>query len=235
MSAEISKPVAIPRVIVVAIDNVAHDLAAAALADTLGQIQPIATVTFSNKNIHKNAVWLPLHTQSGAGPNVWAETLWKSVGTWTEPTHILTVQYDGWVLDGARWNPEWLQYDYVGAPWPWYRDRKVGNGGFSLRSTRLMNFLCEHQKEFPLRDGHPEDDLLCRVYRPALEISGFQWAPESVARRFSFEREIPTEPTFGFHGLFNFEWVLGRAKMLERLKLASDYVRSRSEWRELGI
>lgn len=52
----------------------------------------------------------------------------------------LVFQWDGFVLDGSRWEPAYLEYDYVGAPFPTgrYEHRRVGNGGFCLRSAKLM-------------------------------------------------------------------------------------------------
>jgi len=51
----------------------------------------------------------------------------------------LVVQWDGYVLDSAGWRDEFLEYDYIGAPWPQFDDgRRVGNGGFSLRSSQLL-------------------------------------------------------------------------------------------------
>ena len=33
---------------------------------------------------------------------------------------VLIVQWDGWVIDGTAWQPQFLDYDYVGAVWPWH-------------------------------------------------------------------------------------------------------------------
>src|SRR5262245_61590852 len=49
--------------------------------------------------------------------------------------HCLIVQEDGYIIRPHLWNPLWLNFDYIGAPWG---DGVVGNGGFSLRSRRLM-------------------------------------------------------------------------------------------------
>lgn len=44
---------------------------------------------------------------------------------------MLVIQWDGYVLNANAWNPEWLKYDWIGAPWEWYTDgMQVGNGGF---------------------------------------------------------------------------------------------------------
>ena len=49
--------------------------------------------------------------------------------------HALIIQHDGFVLNAGAWTDDFLKYDYIGAPWP---NRRVGNGGFSLRSKKLM-------------------------------------------------------------------------------------------------
>ena len=59
-------------------------------------------------------------------------------------------------------------------------------------------------KKFPFVPNVPEDDQICRLYRPSLIADfGIRFAPESIADSFSYERSMPEGPTFGFHGLFN--------------------------------
>ena len=203
---------ALPDVTAVVVDRVAHDLARLAMSDSTEQIE------------FGSALFVYEYVAS------YDDVLWYEVPGALATSHALIMQYDGWVLDASLWRPEWLNYDYIGAPWPWHRDRRVGNGGFSLRSVRLMKFLAKYRSEFPARA--PEDDTLCRVYRPALELHGFVWAPESVAQEFSFERSRPRS-TFGFHGLFNFPHVLNPVALAKRIELASDYVRAKPEWKEM--
>lgn len=113
--------------------------------------------------------------------------------------HFLCVQWDGYVLDADRWDPAFLDYDYIGAPWPHFSDGiSVGNGGFSLRSRRLT----EATAALPI-DDEPEDCAICRTHRPALEAKGLRFAPEPLARRFAYERFKRTGDEFGFHGAFN--------------------------------
>lgn len=114
-------------------------------------------------------------------------------------SHALCVQWDGYVLDPARWDPAFLDYDYIGAPWPHFADgHTVGNGGFSLRSRRLV----EACAALPVPD-EAEDVAICRTHRAALEAQGLRFAPEALARRFAYERIAPTGDEFGFHGAFN--------------------------------
>lgn len=115
-------------------------------------------------------------------------------------SHALCIQWDGFVVNGAAWDPEFLQYDYIGAVWPHFADgHNVGNGGFSLRSKRLL-VAC---RELPFDGADAEDLVIARLFRPQLEERGIRFAPESVARRFAFERTRPTGREFGFHGAYN--------------------------------
>jgi hypothetical protein len=117
-----------------------------------------------------------------------------------ETSHVLCVQWDGYVLDATRWDPAFLDYDYIGAPWPHFADgMRVGNGGFSLRSRRLVAACAT----LPI-SNEAEDIAICHTHRRLLEERfGLRFAPEEVARHFAYERMTPTGSEFGFHGGFN--------------------------------
>lgn len=117
-----------------------------------------------------------------------------------ETSHMLVFQHDGYVHNWKTWDNEWLQYDYIGAPWHYGDGMAVGNGGFSLRSRELMEAVSK------IADfTHPEDHHICRTYRPQLEAMGFKFAPIEVAEKFSFEGYMqPTKhlsDQFGKHGV----------------------------------
>ncbi len=139
------------------------------------------------------------------GKEDYSRFVFFSLDQFIETEFVMICQHDGYVVNPSAWRPEFLQYDYIGAPW--WRDEQynVGNGGFSLRSTRLMSKVAVLG---PLMYGdaskfHPEDDMICRKYRKALELEGFKFAPEDLAARFSWESN-PKYPhyngAFGFHG-----------------------------------
>ena len=127
--------------------------------------------------------------------------------------HCLIVQWDGFILNAGQWTADFLEYDYIGAPWPQFSDgHDVGNGGFSLRSRRLL----EACRDPAFRDCHPEDVAVCRQNRALLESKhGIRFADRSMAARFAFERTAPPGPTFGFHGIFNMSDALGRDRFWE--------------------
>lgn len=125
-----------------------------------------------------------------------------------QTSHALVVQWDGFVSEPSRWSADFLQWDYIGAPW-YHRGSAgtVGNGGFSLRSRRLLLAL----RAINHPDARePEDMAICVTLRPRLEAEfGIRFAPLDVARRFACEYG-PFRAAFGFHGMHNFAHVMNR-------------------------
>lgn len=118
-----------------------------------------------------------------------------------DTSHVLIIQHDGYVLNGGCWQEEYLDYDYIGAPWLYPDNRNVGNGGFSLRSKKLQTAISTD--DF-IEMSDPEDEAIGRLYREYLEKKyDIKYAPVSLADNFSFELRTPICPTFGFHGRFH--------------------------------
>lgn len=132
--------------------------------------------------------------------------LLKGMRPYLNTSHMLIVQWDGYVLDPAMWRDDFLSVDYIGAVWPQYRDaHRVGNGGFSLRSAKLLDALMSED----IQPQHPEDICIARTHRRLLEQRwGIRFANEDLAHRFAFERERKGPSTFGFHGMSNFTTVM---------------------------
>lgn len=118
-------------------------------------------------------------------------------------SHALIIHPDGFIQNPKAWDNSWLEYDYIGAPWVFYKEHMVGNGGFSLRSKRLLDILARTE----LTNFHPEDSVICRDLRPWLEKKfNIRFAPVEVAKLFSIEG-YGVDPNlnrydgeFGFHG-----------------------------------
>ncbi len=124
--------------------------------------------------------------------------------------YALVVQYDGYVLRPKQWHTIFLKYDYIGAPWEkdahFTKDGKnvrVGNGGFSLRSKKLLNIFNDLQ--LPFTDNgtgfYNEDGMISNYYRKELEQHGIRYAPVEIASLFSCEVICPDSypKPFGFH------------------------------------
>lgn len=137
----------------------------------------------------------PLHSSSA-----YSEYVLQNLADHIATSHALLVQWDGHVLDAGRWLPEFLAYDYIGASWPQFDDGwDVGNGGFSLRSRRLI----EACRDPAFRRSHPEDLAICRDNRALLEAWGMRFAPRDVADAFSAERAGNSSVSFGYHGVWH--------------------------------
>lgn len=52
---------------------------------------------------------------------------------------LLIMQEDTLIFE--KWNPKFLNYDYIGAP---FSNKEVGNGGFSFRDRKLMIEICRN-------------------------------------------------------------------------------------------
>ena len=126
---------------------------------------------------------------------------------------VLVVQWDGFVLDPAAWQPQFLDFDFVGAPWHWMPPHlAVGNGGFSLRSLRLLHAM----RDPDMVIHHPEDVCIGQTNRQRLEQRyGIRFAPVELAYAFSYETLAPPSRTFGFHGTNNLAGALDPAEMID--------------------
>ena len=120
----------------------------------------------------------------------------------------LIVHADGFVVHPENWRDEFLDYDYIGAPWPLppegdtttYRDKdgnicRVGNSA-GIRSKRLMDF--PKKNNIPWEGEYAygkmwffEDGFICCKIRHLLEAEGMRIAPLEVAKYYAHEKMIP--------------------------------------------
>jgi len=148
----------------------------------------------------------------------WNYNIIYELPNYIKTEYALLVHSDGYVINPELWNPDWLTWDYIGAPWPlpWddfsYRDevgriQRVGNS-VSLRSKKLMDLMAMSPKEYfwiqKERYGNTnEDGYICCHNRVWLEkLHGCKFAPLEVAIHFSKEHEITENKnikTFAFH------------------------------------
>ena len=117
----------------------------------------------------------------------------------------LIIQFDGFVINPTSFTEFFYKFDYIGAPWKagaiFGSGAIVGNGGFSLRSRKLIEAIPKYCSA--ISPNVPEDATICRYLRPILEeFDGIAFAPIEVARYFSIEFEdAKYDAPFGFHGL----------------------------------
>ena len=127
----------------------------------------------------------------------------------------LCVQWDGWIVNPEKWKDEFLNYDYIGAPWiPEWNYDKGGNGGFSLRSKRLLNVL----DKLNIHYYHPEDFAICVFHKNEILKCGIKISPRYICKDFSIEHSCSDlnnniNETFGFHGDWNFQKLYEMGKL----------------------
>jgi len=147
-------------------------------------------------NVHSDLTKYVINIKPIKILNEYSRFIFFELGSYIKTSYVLIIQYDGYILNPYAWNKKFLAYDYIGAPWHFIEPYKcVGNGGFSIRSTKLLKYL---QNNFKGRRAHQEDAHICREYREELEKAGFTFAPVGLAKTFSVEAQI-WDGQFGFH------------------------------------
>lgn len=220
----------LPDVTLITTANVCHDLAREAMADTASKIRFAEMISFSDRPLgYDGERWV-----EARWPDSYRcmQYLWTQASKAVATKFMLYLQWDSGIVDVTKWDSEWLTVDYVGAPWP-HPNLQVGNGGFSIRSTRLMNFLATHQDLFECPPIY-EDSVLSKQYRSHLESYGFRWAPLESAERFAFElRKPPPGGTFAYHGIFNWPKLLSEEEQVRRYRMFDAHARSSPTLRKL--
>ena len=144
----------------------------------------------------------------------YSKLLLSDLSQYVEGSHVLIIQWDSFIVHPDLWDDEFLQYDYIGAVWPHHPKNPVGNGGFSLRSKKLIQAI--QHPEFIKK--HPEDFCICADNEDFLHRQTLKIAPVGVAERFAVERTT-WHAAFGFHGFFNFANVLTDQELIICMQL----------------
>lgn len=130
----------------------------------------------------------------------------RKLHNYISTSHVLLVQWDGYMLNPEAWQDYWLTYDFIGAPKA-ARQGAAMNGGFSLRSLRLLRLGATHA---PLEGAHPEDQWFTAKHRGFFESFGCRFAESPIATAFAHEARVwsgdewrgtsvPWQGEFGFH------------------------------------
>jgi len=130
--------------------------------------------------------------------------------------YCLVVQADGFVINPHCWQKQFLDFDYIGAPWPsglvlqpgnipLKISNRVGNGGFSLRSKKLLIETSKIDFDSLNVPCFSEDLIICHFLYDQMLSAGIAFPEPELAASFSIE--IPEawfgqtpNTAFGFHG-----------------------------------
>jgi hypothetical protein len=181
----------------------------------------LVCVTSKNKEAHQKALdkcceqiefgavlLLDLNTHT---IDEWNKAIIYEMPKYIQTDFALLIHDDGYIIHPELWRDEWLEYDYLGSPFPSptdnysYRDEngdivRVGNS-VGLRSKKLMDLVAT--KEWRSYYGNTnEDGFACVHHHKWLESMGCKFPPLEVAIHFGKEHEIPENiglQTFLFH------------------------------------
>ena len=144
----------------------------------------------------------------------WGKFIVYNLFKYIQTKYILLIHADGFVVNPKSWSEKFLNYDYIGAPWPIpgnkndYHDsfgvfHRVGNS-VSLRSKKLLE--APSKLKIKWKNEKPglihEDGFICVQNRRILKENGIKFAPFELACRFSRETELPENVNlapFAFH------------------------------------
>jgi hypothetical protein len=191
-------------VTLVTIETMYHGLAKRAMEETLSRVPFKHAMVFSDQDFLPGAKHVKIeHGNMESYCNLMLKGMLEHV----ETPYIIFQQWDAMVHDGSKWRDYFLLNDYIGATWPWRpHGQNVGNGGFSLRSRRLLEELQAPHIQLDPSDpehGIQEDNYIAIKHRAYLESKGMIFAFPTVANQFSIELSPDADKAMAHHGLWN--------------------------------
>lgn len=136
--------------------------------------------------------------------------MWQ-LNKYIETDLTISCQWDGFAINPQNWSNEFMDYDYIGAPFaenpvaqiflPRLRHR-VGCGAFAIRSKKWLELATRATQYM----GESEDMFCTQSNRKHFVRNGCKIAPVEIAGRWAMEWPLPSWPeltleqAFGFHG-----------------------------------
>lgn len=132
----------------------------------------------------------------------WSKFIIYDLNEYINTDYIILVHPDGFVVNPDSWKNEFLDFDYIGAPWPLPKDKfsyrdmdgklvRVGNS-VSLRSKKILELPSKLNLPWePFHGYYNEDGFLCVKNKIELESNGIKFADIDIAKYFSHEVMMP--------------------------------------------
>ena len=142
----------------------------------------------------------------------WNNAIVYDLGDYIDTDYAILIHPDGGIAEPEMWDDKWLQYDFIGSPFPLptddfsYRDingdiQRVGNS-ISLRSKKLMQLPKKLGMEWkPFHGFYNEDGYISVNMRHVFEEHGCKFAPLEEALKFGRETYLEDYlgDTFVYH------------------------------------
>lgn len=191
-------------------------LAMLRLCAELCEFDEIVLATHENLPARQTGFLRLVPVRPMAGKGAYSTLILDELKRMLHTEYVLIVQEDGFVLNPGAWSDAFYDCDYIGAPWPEMLmldppgavvrpNNRVGNGGFSFRSRRLLEECSSSITPFREHETVPEDLLIGHFAHEHLVARGMRFADVPLASRFSGETPSPEgilklDRVFGFHG-----------------------------------
>jgi len=167
-------------------------------------LSPIKPVNLPDYITHEEIPNLthPIGEGLGGGIDQWNYFMVYKLGGFINTEFAIIIHDDGFVVNPESWNPEFLNYDYIGSPWFLpsdnfsYRDVngeiiRVGNS-VGLRSKRLMDLPSKINMEWKAFHGYYNEDGYISVNNRHIFMEhGMRFPDLNVAKAFSHGCMIP--------------------------------------------
>lgn len=199
---------------VVAVSTVQHAALCVAIQRTLDNTPNVRKVlVFSDQHVDGADHVIPL--RSDFGYRDYNDFVLNQLWPYIDTSHVLIIQPDSMAINAEAWHEDFWWFDYIGAA---TEDPGCYNGGFSLRSRRLLEavrdpvitrvtYLDQQQQIRHIK----EDVIITKFHRRYLEdIYQLRFCDTQTADQFSHEYNRQQHSTFGFHGMHNFLHYLDR-------------------------
>ena len=176
-----------------------------------GEVKLLTSEEFIPQDPHIQVVKIPKLDFEG-----YSRFILNDLHGFIDTDYCLVIQADGFVLNAHKWQDQFLGYDYIGAPWPkvlalgggdqmLYLKNQVGNGGFSLRSKKLLLETSRINLEKLDTPTKSEDLIICHFLFEEMIKSGMKFPSPALAAQFSIESQDASyghnpNTSFGFHG-----------------------------------
>tara|TARA_R100000808_G_scaffold5537_1_gene16790 strand:- start:10795 stop:11469 length:675 start_codon:yes stop_codon:yes gene_type:complete len=139
----------------------------------------------------------------------WNRAMVYDLHKYVDTEFAILIHDDGFIVNPMSWRLEFLDYDYIGAPWghKHLSDSKgkiirVGNS-VSLRSKRLMELPTRMNMKWERFDNNfNEDTQICVANRDMFLAEGMRYGDFEIAKYFSHEEyftEFGDIKPFAFH------------------------------------